>query len=684
MMHRSDERKDRQSSSFDREAFRQAFMTRMENNIENDEWNRRRRWMSTASSDSRQQPLMSSRPPLANLNNTTAPAPANEVTNERSRNISSIEISSPAKRKLWLLGQRYSSSSSSSSSGDAQSVAGSSSSSSSGSRSISGPLSPPSLRNKRIGKLDNYNPLQMLLLHANRHDNEVGSIGRDSISSIHEDRNTPVQGGHLLQLLNQLARTNDAQPTQSSPPRHLDVTLNSTDDDDGSSMLSNVSSFISPTQIFGADSEISEIGVDKCHQIDEDEEEEEDSQKDKSDYFSSFCKVQTILSELDQEENPLQSNSVVEKHPEGESPDNEDWGLLSCIALSILATVSILIALSGLFSLQAKVETWKESFAIRLWETINRYETLGIEELKQLHNWADATFLELLKRYETLYLNTMSDLIQHQHRIFASFSLSKVTAFLMQQIESLGNYATNFARNMDVTSLALEQLYRVARVYYSFIEHFKTARSSFIELHASTALSWNTTLLMSASYWQQVGVTIYESKKWLVAPLSYNTQEPFQISKATLTTPIIFDLGIGHYRNETIRYQEDAELEEEDNFLQTMSPPFWRRQPRAFVKRSLPVVEESLIIQLSISHLENVGPVGHSLVASENLTALVVQRMKRNSRQPSKPKKKQRKVRDYYDSVIQQKQSDERDVFDGVDVMSIASDAIVRWWYQHR
>ena len=680
MMHRSDER---QSSSFDREAFRQAFMTRMENNIENDEWNRRRRWMSTASSSSdSRQPLMSSRPPLANLNNTTAPAPANEVTNERSRNISSIEISSPAKRRLWLLGQRYSSSSSSSSTGDAQSVAGSSSSSSSGTRSISGPVSPPSLRNKRIGNLDNYNPLQMLLLHANRHDNEVGSIGRDSISSIHEDRNTPVKGGHLLQLLNQLARTNDAQPTQSSPPRHLDVTLNSTDDDDGSSMLSNVSSFISPTQIFCADSEISEIGVDKCHQIDEDEEEEEkDSQKDESDYFSSFCKDQTILSDLDQEENPLQSNSVIEKDSEGESPDNEDWGLLSCIALSILAVVSILIALSGLFSLQAKVETWKESFAIRLWETINRYETLGLEELKELHNWADATFLELLKRYETLYLNTMSDLIQHQHRIFASFSISKVTAFLMQQMECFGNYATNFTRNVDVTSLALEQLCRVAKAYYSAIDLFKTARCSFIELQASTALSWNTTLVMSASYWQQVGVTIYESKKWLVAPLSYNTQEPFQISKTTLTTPIIFDIGIGHYRNETIRYQEDAELEEEDNFLQTMSPPFWRRQPKAFIKRSLPVVEDSLIIQSSISHLENNG---HSLVLSENLTALVVQRMKRNSRQPSKPKKKQKKVRDYYDSVIQQKQSDEKDVFDGVDVMSIASDAIVRWWHQHR
>eukprot|EP00986_Skeletonema_menzelii_P017151 scaffold17869_cov74-Skeletonema_menzelii.AAC.1 len=59
--------------------------------------------------------------------------------------------------------------------------------------------------------------------------------------------------------------------------------------------------------------------------------------------------------------------------------------------------------------------------------------------------------------------------------------------------------------------------------------------------------------------------------------------------------------------------------------------------------------------------------------------------MKRNAKQPSKPKKKQKKVRDYYDSVIQQqKQSNGDDVFDGVDAMSIASDAIVRWWHQYR
>eukprot|EP00986_Skeletonema_menzelii_P008895 scaffold3901_cov135-Skeletonema_menzelii.AAC.1 len=682
-MHSSDERNDRQRS-FDREAFRQAFMARIENNVENDEWSRRRRWMSTTSSlsDSRQ-PLMSSRPPLVELNNSTAPALAvvkrdAVLTNERGRNISSIEISSPAKRRLWLLGQRYSSSSSSSNNGDAESVAGSSSSSSA-TRSIAGPVSPPSLRNKRNGKLENYNPLQMLLLHANRHDNEVGSIERDSISSIHEEHNTQVQGGHLLQLLNQLARSNDAQPTQS-PPRHLDVTLNSTDDDDGSSMLSNVSSFISPTQIFCADSEMSEIGV-----IEEDE---EDSRKEESDYFSSFCKVQTILSELDQEHNSLQLDYSVGKNAKDD--DDEDWGLLSCIALSILAVVTILLALSGLFSLQAKVDYWKESLAIRLWETIKTYKALGLEQLKELHPsrislasallriWVESLtgqLLGIMERCAFLYVNTLDDLLHQWNLIVASFSLSKVTSVLTQQLER----TTTYFSNMDVASATLEQLYRVAKVYYSAVELFKIAQHSLIELQASTGLTWNATLLV-----QQVGAAVSESKNWLVAPLSYNTQDNFSISKSSLTIPIMFDVRIGHYSNETIWYQEENEIQLQDKemSLYNSSPPFWRCQPRAFIKRTLPVPDSILITQPTIKHVENVG---HSLVASENLTALVVQRMKRNAKQPSKPKKNQKKVRDYYDSVIQQqKQSNGDDVFDGVDAMSIASDAIVRWWHQYR
>jgi len=244
----------------------------------------------------------------------------------------------------------------------------------------------------------------------------------------------------------------------------------------------------------------------------------------------------------------------------------------------------------------------------------------------------------------------------------------------MQQLKRLGECTANFSSNVDdVTSVALEQFYRVAKAYHSAIELFKTARSSFIELQASTAIAWNATLLIE--YWQQVGVTIAESKKWLVAPLSYSTHEHFMISKASLTIPIMFDVGIGNYRNETIQYQEEDELVEKEKSLQIMSPPFWRRQARAFVKPTLPVVEMSLISQ---PHLEDVG---HSSVVSENLTALVVQRM-RNSKKPSKPSK-QKSVRDYYDSFIRQDRPDERDIFDGVDIMSMASDAIVTWWHQH-
>jgi hypothetical protein len=673
MHHSRDERKDGQSS-FNREFFRQVCMARMEN-MENVERDRRRRWISAASSSRSSQSMISSRPPLVDLNNSVVANNQNDVAPvERSRNVTSIEISSPAKHKLWLLGQRYSFSSSYM--GDAQSIVGSfSSSSSGGTQSIAGPVSPPSLRNrldKRIGNLDN--PLQLLLLHASQHENEVASVERDK-SINNEDCNTPVQGGHLLQLLNQLARSNHAQQPTQSPPRHLDVTMNSTDDDDGSSMLSNVSSFI-----------FSERKVDKCHQNEED-----DDKQEESDYFSSFCKVQSMLSELNLDENNLQSNASVEKknsEDSSETLENEDWGLLSCIAFSILVIVSILLALSVLFSLQAKVDTWKESVTMRLWEIIGRYETSGLDKLKELysfrssasgllHNWAESMarqFSEMMERYETLYLNTLNDLLHQRSRVFASLSLNNVTSLLMQQLKRLSKCATSY---VDVTSVAIEQLYRVAKAYYSAIELFRTAQSSIIELHASTALAWNTTLLI----WQQAGVIISsKSKEWLVAPLSYSTLEHFPIGKTSLTTPIIkFDVGIGHYRNDTIRYQEEKELEEKEMSLQVISPPFWRQQSRAFVKPNLPCVEMSLITQPSISHLENVG---YSCIVSDNLTTLVVQRMRSKSKQPSKPKK-QRGVRDYYASLIQQGNPDEKDIFDGVDIMSMASDAIVRWWHQH-
>lgn len=669
MHHNRDERNGVQSS-FDREAFRQVCIARMEN-MENNERNRLRRWISaTSSSSSGSQAMISSRPVLVDLNNNPSSAGIgnqNAVSNQRDRKITSIEISSPAKHKLWLLGQRYSSSSSF---GDAQSVAGSSSSA----QSIAGPVSPPSLRNKRTGNLDNYNPLQMLLLHASRHDDEV-----ERVNSMAEDfDDTPVQGGHILQLLNQIARSHDAQPAQS-PPTHLDCY--STDDDDGSSMLSNVSSFISPTQIFCSDRGRSAAGSCKCHRNEDD-----DNDIQESDYFSSLCKVQAMLSELDQEE----SHTNVKKNSDGDSEllENEDWGLLSCIALSLLVVISILLTLSGIFSLQAKVNTWKESLAIRLWEAIERYETSSLEKLVELYafrssasalllKWADAMTRQF-SNFEALYLNTLNDLLRQRHRVFVSFSLNNVTSLLRQQLKRLGECTSNFSSNVDVTSVALEQFYRVAKSYYLAIELFKSAQSSFMDIKASTAMVWNATLFIE--YLQQVGVTISESKKWLVDPLAYNTQEYVTISKASLTIPIIFDVGIDNYRNGTTRYQEEDGSEEMEKSIHIISPPFWRRQARAFVKPVLPVVGISLITQpSSILQLDNVA---QSTVVCENLTALVVQRM-RNSKQLSKPFK-QKSVRDYYNSFTQQRHPDEKDIFDGVDVMSMASDAIVRWWHQHK
>ena len=647
--------------SFDREAFRRAYMARL-GNAENDERERHRLWMSSLSFSSNGS-QSSSRPPLVNnnLNNNsiTASIPVvnqhHTVANEGSnRNISSIEISSPAKRRLWLLGQRYSSSSSSI--GDAHSVAASSSFST-GTRSFAGPVSPPSLRSKRIGKVDNYNPLQMMLHHASQHDNELSSVDNDP-SSIHEDCNAPVQGGHLLQLLNQLARSNGAQTSHHSPspPSHLDVTLNSSDDDDGSSLLSNVSSFFSPLRVYCSQSENNAIGAHDCQQ--QQQLMDEDDKRDEFEY-SKF---------------------------DSAALQDEEWSILSSIALSILAVVSVLIVLSGIFSIQAKLNIWKASLSIRLWEGVHGYQSLRKLFVQRnsvafaiLRDW----FLEMMKRCETLYLGTLDDLLQLRNRYFLSLSLNKVTTLLMQEMRRLKDYTTTSLGNIDVSLMTLEQLYRATNAYYSTIEVFKNAQTSIIGLQTSTALAWNTTLI-----WQQVRVTMYECKEWLVTPISYKAQEYLSIQKSSLTVtePIIFDININDFKNEnlldfkndTIRCEEeDDQIEQmiEDNFP-IMSPTFWKQQPRAFVRRTLPAVELSLVAQRNTSRVENEEV---PLDTSDNLNALVVQRM-RNSKQPAKKnEKKKMKVRDYYDSLVPR---DQKDVFDGVDAMSIVSDAIVRWWYQ--
>lgn len=579
-------------------------------------------------------------------------------SNEQSGSITS-SISSPAKRQLLLLGKRYSSYSASSSA-DAQSVM------SSPDKSFIAPVSPPSLRNRldTLSYPSNYSlsfsPIQLLLLHASQYETEVGSESNNG------DYETPVllQGGHLLKLMNQLSRNSEVH----SPPRH--------DDDDG--LLSSASSFISTTQIFCSDKE-------KTSASDHDVTIEDDKQE--SDYFSSFCNVQTILSKLDSDDNTtLSKTSNVAENSEDnfESNEDEDWGLLRCVALSILVVISILLALSGLSLLQAMLYTWVDSFSKHFWGTIQRCEFMCFERLNELyslcfsasrlrHNWYDSIairFVEILEKFEILYLGVLNDLLRYRSQISSFFSFSNLASSLMQQLRRLSGYAS-YASKVDVASVVLEQIYRGAKAYYSAVDFFKTAQNSAIDFQASTAVSWNTTLFLCASYLQQVRITVSESKNWFLAPLSDSVPEHFLMSKASLTTPIMFDAGFVRLGNNTAQYDE--------NILQMINPPFWRRQSRAFFVKSNFLAAEMSLRRLSGSHFENDR---QCPVRCENNT-LVVSRIRNSKHQRSKIKTKERSGRrDYYNSILHG-QPDEKDIFDGVDIMSMASDAINRWWHQH-
>jgi hypothetical protein len=682
---------------------------------ENDERNRRHRWISNNRSVGGQSITLSSRAALVDRSNNSS-ADAARSNNQRQRSRSITSISSPAKRNLWLLGQRYSSTTSSSSSStttaDAQSVISDYQSSSSVVEPT--PTSPPSLRDSRqrsAAVTPPFSPIHMLLLHASRRDNNNQSVSDVELekeeSTIGEYEEPVVQGGYLLQLLNQLARSSNddvqRQSTRSSPSpppgQNLNETMSSTDeDDDGSSMLSNVSSFISSAQLYSSsDKEKSVSG--RCeHDVDDVDQEQESDM----DYFSSFCKVQTMLSKLERDENSPQkrrggktkNNNSISKQNEEDNVD--DWGLIRSVAfISILIVVSILLTCTGLSSLQAVVYTQFEfdSLVMQFWERIEDYETKYLGKLNELymlqssmltilHNWSDsvtAHFFDVLERCEALYLDVMNDLFHHIRQISSLLSWSNLTSLVTQQLKLWGEYVSSLVCSVDVTSVVLEQLYRIARAYYSAVDFFKSTQSSVLELQTSTALAWNTTLLLGASYLHQVKVTVFEAKTWLVTPLSYTMYEQQQlIGKASLTTPVLFDLGTDHrWQNNTVSYRKETS--------QIITPrQFWRRRSRAFlVKPTLLIPETTPLLLSSSSGSQHVENVGHSsTIVDENLTSMVVMRM-RNTKYESK-QKKPRRIRDYYNSLITQEVSVEEDVFDGVDVMSMASDAIIRWWRKYR
>ena len=684
---------------------------------ENDERNRRHRWITNNNNVSGQSmPPLSSRAALVDRRNNSSAGAVRSDNQQRSRSIASI--SSPAKRNLWLLGQRYSTTTSSSSSttADAQSVISDYQSSS----SVVEPTSPPSLRDSRhrsaaaedTSFTPPFSPIHMLLLHASRRDNNNQSVSdveleKEEGSTSGEYETPTVQGGYLLQLLNQLAcSSNDdvqPQPTQSSPSpppgQNLNETMSSTDeDDDGSSMLSNVSSFISSAQLYSSADKEKGVSGRRCNEHDDVDEEQESEM----DYFSSFCRVQTMLSKLERDESsPQKRRGGKTKNNNGNSMPNEednvdDWGLIRSIAfISILVVVSILLTCSGLSSLQTVVYTRFDfdSLVMQFWERIEDYETICLTKLNELymlqssmlmllHNWSDlvtAHFFEVLERCEALYLDVMNDLFHHLRQISSLLSWSNLTSLVRQQLKLLAEYVSSFLRSVDVTSVVLEQLYRIAKAYYSAVDFFKSTQSSVLELQTTTAMAWNTTLLMGASYLHQVKVTVSVTTTWLVTPLSYNMPEQhFLIGKASLTTPILFDVGTD------LRWQNNTAPDRKETSQIITPRQFWRRRSRAFlVKPTLLIPETTPLLLSSSSGSQHVENVGHSAtVVGENLTSMVVMRMRNTKHEPKQ--KKPRRIRDYYNSLITQEVSVEEDVFDGVDVMSMASDAIVRWWNKYR
>src|SRR5210317_2086272 len=100
--------------------------------------------------------------------------------------------------------------------------------------------------------------------------------------------------------------------------------------------------------------------------------------------------------------------------------------------------------------------------------------------LMLLHNWSDSVtshFFEVLERCEVLYLDVMNGLFHHIRQISSLLSWSNLTSLVTQQLKLLGEYVSSLVRSVDVTSVVLEQLYRIAKAYYSAVDFFKSTQS---------------------------------------------------------------------------------------------------------------------------------------------------------------------------------------------------------------
>mmetsp|Transcript_15993 Transcript_15993/g.33805 ORF Transcript_15993/g.33805 Transcript_15993/m.33805 type:complete len:757 (+) Transcript_15993:336-2606(+) len=392
----------------------------------------------------------------------------------------------------------------------------------------------------------------------------VVSPASDGISK----KDVEVYGSHYLLL----ARANSS-PTPASKIDHNGGDGNIIDADDGSSSAS----YNTPTPHLQAASACNSHGEneDGCGGVQE-------SAEDETDHFSSFCKAQVLISEIEDKELEVASICLVEVDTNDrllqarrENFQRKVWQVVRCSLVTTFAG-------AVLFFCGRYIVSWYKFTYPRVFPLFSD-EAISWSHLTPTNNWPLETMKTAFHLKTAHVLEQVSSLRGH------------LTSRLMFWANVIWRAAvttyTDWMKDVDMLSWIIENIYRIEKVYYDALQLFNMTKYKLLEVQDSSVLAWNATLSMAISCWRELDIaprrhTLHKSKEHIAT------------RKSTLTTPINF-CSTGGCFHQTLENETLASVGNEDDvdsIHESSSPQFWRESVRGapFVRHQLPSIQRDL------------------------------------------------------------------------------------------
>lgn len=377
-----------------------------------------------------------------------------------------------------------------------------------------------------------------------------------------------VYGSHYLLL----ARANSS-PTPASKIDHNGGDGNIIDADDGSSSAS----YNTPTPHLQAASACNSHGEneDGCggvHEVVEDE----------TDHFSSFCKAQVLISEIEDKELEVATICPNEVERKDTLVQARRKKIQRQVCLVVRFSLVTTFAGAVLLFCGRYIVSWYESIYPRIFPLFSG-ESISWSHSIPMNNWSLETTKTAFHLKMAYGLEQVSSLRGH------------LTSRLMFWANVIWRAAittyTDRMKDVDMLSWIIEHIYRLEKLYYDSLQLFNMTKYKLMEVQDSSALAWNATLSMAISCWQELdiaprGHTFHKSK------------EHIAIRTLTVTTPINF-CSTGGCFHQTMENETLASLgngDDVDSIHESSSPQFWRESVRGapFVRHQLPSIQHDL------------------------------------------------------------------------------------------